>query len=48
MFGLDICAPKGRVSPLGDTLKELLRTGRITASVYRKVARENQIRELEI
>ena len=46
MFGLDICAPRGPTSPLGDTLKELLRTGRITTAVYRKVARENQIREL--
>ena len=46
MFGIDICAPKGFVSPLDQTLKELLRTGRITPSVYRKVARENQLREL--
>ena len=46
MFGIDICAPKGYVSPLPDTLKELLRSGRITPAVYRKVARENQLREL--
>lgn len=46
MYGIDICAPKGPVSPLDRTLKELLRTGRITPAVYRKVARENQIREL--
>ncbi len=48
MFGLDICAPDRYVSPLADTLKTLLRTGRITASVYRKVARENQLRELAL
>ena len=46
MFGIDICAPKGYVSPLADTMKKLLRTGRITPAVYRKVARENQMREL--
>ena len=46
MYGIDICAPKGYVSPLDQTLKELLRTGRITPAVYRKVARENQVREL--
>ena len=46
MYGIDICAPKGHVSPLDQTLKELLRTGRITPTVYRKVARENQVREL--
>jgi len=46
MFGIDICAPKGFVSTLPEVLKELLRTGRITPSVYRKVARENQLREL--
>ena len=46
MFGLDICAPRGFVSPLDRTLKELLRSRRISPAVYRKVARENQIREL--
>ena len=46
MFGIDICAPKGYVSPLADTMKKLLRTKRITPAVYRMVARENQIREL--
>ena len=46
LFGVDICAPKGFISPLDQTLKELLRTGRITTAVYRKVARENHIRLL--
>ena len=46
LFALDICAPKGFISPLPDTLKELLRTGRITETVYRKVARENAVRIL--
>ena len=46
MFGIDICAPKGFISPLDKTLRELLRTGRITPTVYRKVARENQMRVL--
>ncbi len=46
MFGIDICAPKGFISPLADTMKMLLRTGRITPKVYRKVCRENQLREL--
>ena len=48
MFGIDICAPEGYVSPLAETLKTLLRTGRISAATYRKVARENQLRELGI
>lgn len=34
------------VNPQGETLRRLLRTGRITTQVYRKVARENAIREL--
>ena len=46
MFGLDICAPEGWISPLADLLKDFLRAGRITPAIYRKVARENQIREL--
>ena len=46
LFGLDVCAPGGFVSPLADTLKTLLDTGRITSAVYEKVARENQMREL--
>ena len=46
MFGIDICAPKGFVSPLANTMKELLRSGRISTTVYRKVCRENQIRLL--
>jgi predicted TIM-barrel fold metal-dependent hydrolase len=46
MYGVDICAPKGYVSPLDQTMKTLLRTGRISTTVYKKVARENQIRIL--
>ena len=46
LFGLDICAPKGYISPLGETMRTLLRTGRITPAVYRKVCRENHIRLL--
>ncbi|MBR6587245.1 MAG: amidohydrolase family protein [Kiritimatiellae bacterium] len=46
LFGVDICAPDAYVSPLDKTMKELLRTGRISASVYRKVARDNHIRLL--
>lgn len=48
LFGIDICAPEGYISKQDETLKTLLRTGRITASVYRKVARENHIRLLGI
>ena len=48
MFGIDICAPAGYVSPLDKTMKELLRTGRISTTVYKKVCRENQLRELGI
>ncbi len=43
LFGLDICAPEGFVSPLDETMRTLLRTRRITPAVYRKVCRENQI-----
>lgn len=46
LFGLDICAPEGYISPLGDTMRTLLRSGRITPAVYRKVCRENQIKLL--
>ena len=46
MYGVDICAPKGYVSTLDQTMKTLLRTGRISTTVYKKVARENQIRIL--
>ena len=48
MFAMDICCPTGFISPLPQSLKELLRTGRITETVYRKVARENAIRELNL
>ena len=43
LFGLDICAPEGFIAPLGETMRTLLRTRRITPAVYRKVCRENQL-----
>ena len=46
LFGLDICAPEGFISPLDETMRTLLRTRRITPAVYRKVCRENQIKLL--
>ena len=47
MFGMDICAPDWACYlKHDDVMKELLRTRRITAEVYRKVCRLNQIREL--
>lgn len=46
LFGMDVCAPTGFISPLNETLAKLLRTGRITPAVYRKVARENAERVL--
>ena len=46
LFGLDICAPEGYISPLDETMRTLLRTRRITPAVYRKVCRENQIKLL--
>ena len=48
LFGIDICAPEGYISPLADTMKELLRSGRISTTVYRKVCRENQKRLLGV
>ena len=46
LFGIDICAPEGYISPLDETMRTLLRTRRITPAVYRKVCRENQIKLL--
>jgi len=46
MFGIDICDPNGYVSPLPGFLRELRASGAISETVFRKVARENQIREL--
>ena len=48
MFGIDICDPNGYVSPLPGFLRELRASGAISETVFRKVARENQIRELKL
>lgn len=44
-FGTDICAPD-TPTPLVDLLKNLRATGRITETVFQKVARDNAIRVL--
>ena len=46
MFGIDICIPDGYVSPLPGFLRDLYRSGAISETVFRKVARENQLRLL--
>lgn len=46
LFGLDVCAPGGFVSPLAETLAMLRESGRISSSVYEKVTRGNAVREL--
>ena len=47
MFGIDICPPYWpNVSRLDLVLQTLLREKHITPAVYRKVARENAVREL--
>ena len=46
MFGIDICDPNGYVSPLPGFLRELCSSSAISETVFRKVARENHIREL--
>ena len=48
MFGIDICDPGGYVSPLPGFLKDLRRSGAISETVFRKVARENHIKQLGI
>jgi predicted TIM-barrel fold metal-dependent hydrolase len=48
MFGIDICDPGGYVSPLPGFLRELRTSGAISETVFRKVARENQIRQLKL
>lgn len=49
LFGMDICAPLEKYLPRTDiTIKALLRDGRITPAVYRKVCRENALRELNL
>ena len=47
LFGTDICAPD-TPAPLADTLRTLRDTGRISETVFRKVARENAIRLLAL
>ncbi|OQA88836.1 MAG: Amidohydrolase [Lentisphaerae bacterium ADurb.Bin242] len=46
-FGTDICAPD-TPTPLVDFLLDLRKTGEISEEVFRKVARENAIRILEL
>lgn len=47
MFGIDICAPFEKyISRQHETLRKLFKEGYISETVFRKVARENQIREL--
>jgi hypothetical protein len=49
MFGLDICrTPDDNTQPLVNFLLELRDSGRISEEVFRKVARENAIRILEL
>ena len=48
MFGIDICDPNGYVSPLPGFLREMRKSGAISEEVFRKVARENHIKQLGI
>lgn len=48
LFGLDICAPQGWRSELWMFLRDLVEKGDISETVFRKVARENQIRLLKL
>jgi predicted TIM-barrel fold metal-dependent hydrolase len=49
MFGIDICPPFEKyISRQDETLKKLLRGGYISPVVFKKVARENAIRELKL
>ncbi len=45
-FGTDICRPTKLDTPLGDFRLDLLRSGKISETVFRKVARENAVRLL--
>ncbi|MCK5804593.1 MAG: amidohydrolase family protein, partial [Lentisphaeria bacterium] len=47
LFGTDICAP-ATPTPLVDYLLEIREQGRISETVFQKVARENAIRLLEL
>ena len=48
MFGIDICDPNGYVSPLPGFLREMRKSGVISEKVFRKVARDNHIKQLGI
>jgi predicted TIM-barrel fold metal-dependent hydrolase len=47
LFGTDICAPD-TPTPLVDFLVKLKKSNRITESVFRKIARENAVKLLEL
>ena len=51
-FGTDVAHPKGHMDavllPLANFLKELRQSGKISESVFQKIARENAIRVLEL
>ena len=47
MFGTDICAPD-TPTPLVDFLLDLRDNGDISEEVFRKIARENAVRILEL
>ena len=48
LFGMDVCAPRGFVSPLPVFLKEWLEKGLISETVFDKVAHDNAVRILGI
>lgn len=49
LFGIDICAPFEKYIPTQhETLRMLLRKGYISPKVFKKVARENAIKELKL
>lgn len=49
LFGIDICAPFEKyISRQHETLRKLFKEGYISAGVFKKVARENAIKELEL
>jgi hypothetical protein len=47
MFGTDICAPD-TPTPLVDFMLDLLKSGDISEAVFKKIARENAVRILEL
>lgn len=49
LFGLDICSPVEKYVPRHDVMmKKFIREGVVTPAVYRKIARENALRELDL